>query len=291
MKRTSLITAGLLATALGLSACSSQPAGGTAAAATASRIDPATGVPEIRAGVLAGYLADADVPDSLALLPPPPAPGSAAFAHDEAAARAAFSLRGTPRWEQAIVDADLQFPQAADLYTCALGVPITQEKTPHAYVMLRRLRSDGSAATGKAKDHYQRPRPFVVHGEDICTPASQEGLAGNGSYPSGHTSIGWTWALVLAELAPERADAILARGRQYAESRMVCNVHWNSDLVSGRHMASAVVARVHAEPAFQRDFAAARAEIAALRAQGEPLPERCAAEAAALAIPLPVTPF
>ena len=289
MSRT-LLAAGLLCTALGLAACASQPSADTSAAST-SRIDPATGVPEIRAGVLAGYLADDAVPDSLALLPPPPAPGSAAFAHDEAAAKAAFSLRGTSRWEQAIIDADLQFPQAASIYTCALGVEINQEETPHAYVLLRRLRSDASAATGKAKDHYQRTRPFVAHGEDICTPASKEGLAGNGSYPSGHTSIGWAWALVLAELAPERADTLLARGRNYGESRMVCNVHWNSDLVSGRHMASAVVARVHAEPAFQRDFAAAKAEIAAQRAKGKPLPERCAAEAAALATPLDVLPF
>jgi len=36
------------------------------------------GVREIRPGVLAGYLAKTALPDSLALLPPPPALGSAA---------------------------------------------------------------------------------------------------------------------------------------------------------------------------------------------------------------------
>lgn len=281
-KSTPLVAAGLLTVLL--SACATGPA---AQAASATAIDPALGVPEIRAGVLAGYLPKEQAPDSLALLPPPPAPGSAAFAHDEAAS-AAYSLRGTPRWEQAIVDADLQFPQAANLFTCALGAQISEEKTPHAYVMLRRLRSDASQATGAAKDHYNRPRPFVAHDQDICTPAGRDGLAGNGSYPSGHTAIGWAWALVLAELAPQHSDALLARGRNYAESRMVCNVHWNSDLVAGRHMASAVVARVHADPAFQRDFAAARSELAAQYAKGEPLPAHCAGEAAALAIPLPV---
>lgn len=268
--------------ALGLAACSSGPA--TAPRANTA-IDPATGVPEVRAGVLAGYLGADQVPDSLALLPPPPAPGSAAFAHDQAAAAAAWSLHGSARGQQAIIDADLDFPQAATLYTCALGAEINPVDTPHAYVLLRRLRSDASNATRAAKNHYQRPRPFVTNQQDLCTPEGRDGLASNGSYPSGHTAIGWAWALVLAELAPQHSDALLARGRQYGESRMVCNVHWNSDLVAGRHMASVVVARLHAEPAFQRDLAAARQELAAQHAKALPPPAQCASEAAALATP------
>ena len=279
----------LLASAvLALAACSSTPTGSPQAT---TGIDPATGVPEVRAGVLAGYLAADQVPDSLALLPPPPAAGSAAFAHDQAVAAGAWSLHGSPRGQQAITDADLNFPQAAGLYTCALGVAINAQDTPHAYLLLRRLRSDASNATRAAKNHYQRPRPFVTNQQDLCTPEGRDGLASNGSYPSGHTAIGWAWALVLAELAPERGDALLTRGRQYAESRMVCNVHWNSDLVAGRHMASAVVARLHAEPAFQHDLAAARQELAAQYAKGEPLPAQCASEAAALSIALPVSAF
>ena len=276
------LTATSVLLALGLAACTSGP---TTAPLANTAIDPATGVPEVRAGVLAGYLADDQLPDSLALLPPPPAPGSAGFAHDQAVAQAAYALRDTPRWQQAIIDADLDFPQAAGIYTCALGTQISVEQTPHTYLLLRRLRSDASNATRAAKNHYQRPRPFVTNQQGLCTPEGHDGLASNGSYPSGHTAIGWAWALVLAELAPQHSDAILARGRSYAESRMVCNVHWNSDLIGGRHMASAVVARLHAEPAFLRDMAAARQELAAQYAKGEPLPKHCADEAAALATP------
>lgn len=268
--------------ALGLACCASGPA---TAPLDNDAIDPATGVPEVRAGVLAGYLAADQLPDSLALLPPPPAPGSAGFAHDQAVAQAAYALRDTPRWQQAIIDADLDFPQAAGIYTCALGTQISVEQTPHTYLLLRRLRSDASNATRAAKNHYQRPRPFVTNQQDLCTPEGRDGLASNGSYPSGHTAIGWAWALVLAELAPQRSNALFVRGRNYAESRLVCNVHWNSDLVAGRHMASAVIARLHAEPAFLRDMAAARQELAAQYAKGEPLPKHCADEAAALATP------
>lgn len=290
MKRKPLLIASLVAVTFGMTACAGQSPT-KSPPSQGAKADPAAGVPEIRPGFLAGYLPADAVPDSLKLLPPPPAPGSAAMAQDEAAAKSAFSLRGTPRWELATRDADLLFPQAASIYTCALGVEINQEETPHTYVMLNRLRTDGAIVPNKAKVHYQRTRPFVAHGQDVCTPNDRKALEGDGSYPSGHTSIGWIWALVLAELVPERADAIFARGRSYGESRMICNAHWNSDVIGGRHLASTVVAKLHVEPAFQRDVALAKSEIATQRAKGKPLPSHCAAEAAALATVLAVPPL
>jgi acid phosphatase (class A) len=64
-------------------------------------------VPEIRPGLLQGYLSREALPDSLSLLPPPPEAGSAAFALDEEVARKSFALRGSPRWTLATSDADL----------------------------------------------------------------------------------------------------------------------------------------------------------------------------------------
>lgn len=55
------------------------------------RVKP-TAVPEIRPGVLVGYLPPQTLPNSLALLPPPPAAGSVAFALDEEYSRRSFAL-------------------------------------------------------------------------------------------------------------------------------------------------------------------------------------------------------
>jgi acid phosphatase (class A) len=110
-------------------------------------------------------------------------------------------------------------------------------------------------------------------------------LRTDGSYPSGHSALGWGWALVLAEAAPERADAILQRGRDFGQSRLVCNVHWQSDIDNGRLMAAATVARLHADAAFRADLDAARAEVAAARQSGARPRGDCAAEAASLAMP------
>jgi len=241
-----------------------------------------TAVPEIHPGILAGYLQPEVLPNSLALIPPPPAEGSAALALDEEVSRKSLALRGTPRWALAAEDAELMFPQAADTFSCALDAPITEQDTPHLYMLLRRTLADAGLSTYTAKNQYQRKRPFMVNKEPTCTPDEEAHLMKDGSYPSGHTAIGWAWALILSEIAPERVDAILARGRAFGESRAVCNVHWHSDVVEGRFMGAAAVARLHADPAFCAELKAAKAELAAVRAKGLKPTRDCQVEADAL---------
>jgi acid phosphatase (class A) len=86
-------------------------------------------------------------------------------------------------------------------------------------------------------------------------------LRAQSSYPSGHSTLGYAWALALAELAPQRADAILLRGREYGDSRVICGVHFPSDVDAGRVLAAGVVARLHADADFRRALDAARREL------------------------------
>ena len=258
-------------------------AAGCATAPPPATAPKAADVPEVWPGYLAGYLAKSALPDSLALVPPPPAPGSAALALDEDVNRKALALRGTPRFAQATEDANLLFPRAAGTFSCALNAPVTEADTPHLYLLLRRTLSDAGASTGRAKNEYKRPRPFLVNKEPSCTPAEEADLGTQGSYPSGHSAAGWTWALVLAELAPDRENEVFARGRAFGQSRVVCNVHWLSDVNEGRILGAATVARLHADPGFRADFEAAARELAAVRAKGLAPVRDCKAESAALA--------
>jgi acid phosphatase (class A) len=241
-------------------------------------------VPEFRPGLLVGYLSTKEFPNSLVLLPPPPATGSAALALDEEISRRSFALRDTPRWLLAGSDADLSFPHAAGTFSCALNAPITEEDTPYLYLLLRRTLTDVGISTYAAKNHYKRTRPFLWNKEPICTPNDQAWLEKDGSYPSGHTAAGWGWALILSEISPDQTDAILARGLAFGESRNVCNAHWHSDVIQGRLMAAGTVARLHAEPAFRADLEAAKAELAAVRNKGLKPMRDCSAEGAALAV-------
>lgn len=228
------------------------------------------------------YLAPADLPDSLLLVPPPPAPGSAVLLRDEEASRAGLALHGGSRWNIATADADLTSPRATGAMSCAAGFEISPDATPAIDRLLRHMLPDLGLASRPSKMKYGRPRPFMVNGAPSCTPEAEVYLRKDGAYPSGHSTIGYGWGMVMAEIVPERAAQLVARGRAFGDSRRICNVHWLSDVEEGRLIAPAVVARLRSNPAFVADLEAARAEVATAR---KTLPTRdCAAEATALAL-------
>ncbi|CAN7541682.1 phosphatase PAP2 family protein [Phenylobacterium sp. LjRoot219] len=244
---------------------------------------PERAAPPPVTGLAAGYLKAEQRPDSVLLVPAAPLPASTAQARDEAMSKRALALKDGPRWDIATRDADLRLPKGAEAFSCALGVQLSSVEAPRLMRLLARSTGDLGRASDGAKTKYMRPRPFMVNGAPICTPDHAPHLRHNGSYPSGHSAIGWGWGLILAELAPDRADAVLSRARAFGQSRVVCNVHWLSDVEEGRVVASETVAMLHANPEFQSDLAAARLELDALRRTTAPGNADCAADAAALA--------
>ena len=239
-------------------------------------------VPELGHGLMEGYLHGEPPLNSAAFVPPPPSEGSARQQADNAASEALRSLEGSARWDQAAIDADLHFPAATSIFACALGTSVSEAQTPALYRLLQRSLTDLGLATYPAKKAHQRARPFLVNGEAICTPDERELLETDGSYPSGHSAIGWGWALILSQLAPEKAEALLARGRDYARSRMVCNVHWMSDTEAGMAVGAAAFARLQNNALLQATMAAARQELDQANLE-HPDTATCDAEASSLA--------
>lgn len=235
-------------------------------------------VPEVRPGILQGYLPMDDPLQSVLIVPPAPAADSPRQAMDDEIARRSIALQGTPRWELAKQDAVLSFPGAADAFSCSIGLPISAQDTPALHMLMRRTLADVGLASYSAKNAYQRERPFMVNGEPTCTPDDEEELRHDGSYPSGHTSIGWGWAIILSELFPDKTEAIMARGRAFGESRNICNVHWHSDVVAGRMVAASAVAQLHTNEAFLAAMNAASKEIDSVRDKGLTPSRDCAAE-------------
>jgi putative acid phosphatase len=216
------------------------------------------------------FLQIGDVANSLELLPPPPSPGSVLFLNDEAQYQWGLMQRRTARGEQAVSDARVDGAGVPNAFSEAFGVKISKEETPEIFTLVVKMREDaGDLATRAAKDHYMRVRPFAFYEKTTCNPEQQQDLSTNGSYPSGHTSIGWAPALVLAEINVDRQNEILKRGYEMGQSRVICGYHFQSDVDAARLVASAVVARLHANDAFMAQLAKAKKEFAELVKKGK----------------------
>lgn len=232
--------------------------------------------------VFEGYLDKTELPNSKTLVPIPPSKNSAAFQQDLAINKQALALQNTARWKQAAIDSNLLFPKAADIYACAANVDISQKTTPTLYKLLQKTLVDIGTTPSLAKTTYQRARPFMENGQEICnlTPDEQKSygrlyqetqadLAKDGSYPSGHSALGWGWALIMTEVVPQRQDHILLRGRTFAESRAICNVHWQSDILQGKLVGSTTVAALHSNAEFKKDLDKAKKEVVKAQRAGK----------------------
>lgn len=224
------------------------------------------------------FLQEGDVPNSFILLPPPPDAGSITFLNDQARYSWGKTMRNTERGAQASRDANVDGNGVPMAFSEAFGVDINEETAPEILKLIVGMREDaGDLATREAKNFYNRQRPFSFYEEDTCNPRQQAELSTNGSYPSGHTSIGWATALVLAEINPERQNEILQRGYEMGQSRVICGYHFQSDVDAGRLTGSVVVARLHADPSFLKQLDKAKKEFKGLKkagkvASGTPVP-------------------
>jgi acid phosphatase (class A) len=224
-----------------------------------------------------GYLPP-DSFDIRAVLPAAPTQGDPRYDADRAIFKTTRSLVGTPRWDLATNDVKTGSADMMADFSCAVGVSLTPQNAPRLKTLVETAGRDTGHSSHIAKIHFQRLRPFQIDDGVTCQP--KEELANSFDYPSGHTTWGWTWAQILADLAPDRATAILARGRAYGESRIVCGVHNASAVQYGYMAAAATLAAVRSSSQYQTDLAVARKELAALRKNGAaPNAAICQAEA------------
>lgn len=210
-----------------------------------------------------------ELPNMRRFLPPPPDTASAAFQYDKAQYRWGKEQRlDSARCALAKQDAEWSVDYMCRVMGGAMGMTISKETTPAIYEMLGRGIMTADHVSETAKAYYMRIRPYMYYGEPTLAPWDEEELSHNGSYPSGHTILGWTTALLLTELAPEHADTLLARGYMYGQSRVIAGFHWQSDVDAGRLAASAAVARLHADKRFIKLMKKARKEYKKLRKNG-----------------------
>jgi acid phosphatase (class A) len=113
-------------------------------------------------------------------------------------------------------------------------------------------------AVKDAKNFWQRPRPSVVSNQ--VHPLAKE-KANDWSYPSGHATFGYTTAVLLANMLPEKRAAIFVRADGYAEHRIVMGAHFPSDIEAGHLAGTVIAAGIMQDPSWKQDYEAARLEL------------------------------
>lgn len=233
-----------------------------------------------------GFLDDSTLRILVEAVPPPPPDGTPEALADRAASGRMRALEDTDRWNLATRHAELRPTVGLSHFNCALGVRLTAEDAPALAALLDRVLIDAGAAAELAKTRVFRPRPVGVDPDrracQVVTPAGRT----SASYPSGSAAAGAAYGEVFAALAPDRAAEARETGRQIGISRVVCAMHYPSDVDAGAALGIAVVAAEQADPGFAAALNAARSDLDRARASGQTSPA-CAAERLALATPLP----
>ncbi|WP_240334144.1 phosphatase PAP2 family protein [Sphingobium estronivorans] len=189
------------------------------------------------------------------VLPNPPAEGSPEQTlelkqlHDIEASRTAA--------EFAHADADFKLKNVT-VFAEAMGPGFDLARLPETKALFDTLQAEEKASANRAKDHFKRNRPWIVdqslHGCSTDDPPQS-------SYPSGHVTMGFAMATVLARLAPRRAPAIMARAADYARSRLVCAMHFQTDVTAGEIWGTMIGERLMQQPGFLAQFGRAKAEL------------------------------
>jgi acid phosphatase (class A) len=202
------------------------------------------------------YYATPDQTDVAALLPPPPLPDSPEQAADMETVRAVYRTACTNDIAAAYAEKKFSvFNFAPDV-----GTYFQSDKLPRTTAFFKKIQADAATVADDGKDLFRRPRPYTVD-----TNLANGKLEKSFSYPSGHSTESMVLALVLADVLPDRRDAILARARSIGWHRVQIARHYPTDIYAGRVLAQAIVRQMQKSEAFKKELAEVKDEIAAAR--------------------------
>jgi len=205
----------------------------------------------------AGHFIADGAPDIRTLITPPPAADSLVTRAELDVVLQFQDLRTPALAKRAQeIENETLFSFAADV----AGPWFTAEKLPKTAALFAAVREDFIAVNRASKALWPRKRPpFADSRVKPCVEFSD-----SGAYPSGHGIQSALWAVLLADLLPERADGFQQRALETRRMKLFTGVHYPSDLEAGRILGDALAREMLKSPALQAALADARAEIASL---------------------------
>lgn len=180
------------------------------------------------------------VVDAEALIGPPPAPGSMDYAEDLAIVLWMQETRTADQIKLAESQEDFSLDDFAEI----LAVPMTRVNAIELRATLKAVIEEVKGEYEAIKDHYARARPYKQ--SDLVHPVFEH--EGSKGYPSGHSTRGMIYALLLADLFPEQKDTLIEYGRHVGYNRVLVGVHFPSDVRAGQKLGIAYAAAILKQP-------------------------------------------
>ena len=87
------------------------------------------------------------------------------------------------------------------------------------------------------------------------------------AYPSGHAVRSWTYAFVLADVAPEYTKVLNKCADDYSMGRVIMGRHWKTDIDAGKMVAAKVYEKLKKSPAYQAQLKLAREQYKTVQKQ------------------------
>lgn len=110
--------------------------------------------------------------------------------------------------------------------------PFTASEGKKIELKVEKLYAPYRPNVSNAKLLFKRKRPYLTNSQIVPCVRLENSYA----YPSGHTSMAYAYAAILAKMYPEKEAEFIKRAEQIGLNRVIGGVHHPSDIAAGKKL-------------------------------------------------------
>ena len=212
-----------------------------------------------------GFLTMQELPNAVKFLPAPPKSG-AAYDEDVKYYEWGKEQRKDPKISANCLRQDTM--DVTTIFNEALGFKLLSYQNKEILDLVSWAVKDARKVSNPAKEYYKRLKPFqVFHEASLKDNAKSAMSSSTFAYPSGHAVRSWTYAFVLADVAPEYTKVLNKCADDYSMGRVIMGRHWKTDIDAGKMVAAKVYEKLKKSPAYQAQLKLAREQYKTVQKQ------------------------